>query len=116
MAVSSPSSSSGLVPSLREDGGFWLPNELIDLHARHLGSRGLYVYCVLARTASHKHYPTVRDLASLTEISPRTVRGLLRRLHEYGLLNDHDLANIAGSTDDDVVRDGHAPDSNPQES
>ena len=93
----------GIAPSLKEHGGFWLPNEAIDLHARHLGSRGVHLYAVLARSCTATRYPSVGELAGMLACSSRTIRMLLARLRECNLLNDFDLQSIRGYTHDNDV-------------
>jgi hypothetical protein len=90
------------IPTLlsREPGGIWIPNEVIDLHAPHLGSRALHVYCLLARCSSQKAYPSRTEIARLLGISVRLAGVLVGRLREAGLLNNSDLARISGCNSD----------------
>jgi len=81
---------------LRDGGGFWLPNSVIDLHLPRIKSRGLAVYCCIARSMTRQHYPGVVDLACQLRISERKVEEVIARLREDGLLNDSDLEAIYG--------------------
>lgn len=85
-----------IIPQIKDGQGFWLPNDLIDLHASELGARGIYCYCVIARSATPNFYPSVMELSYLLNISKDKVRNLLRKLYFLKLLNDNDIDKIRG--------------------
>lgn len=74
-----------------------MPNSLVDLYAQELGSRGVYIYVLLARCTTRTQYPSVRELATWVKALPRRVEELLAKLHSFGLLNDSDLDAILES-------------------
>lgn len=82
----------------KDEGGFWVPNEVIDLYARHIGVRGIGLYCILCRAVTRSCYPSYGQLARFCRITPSYVRVLVDRLRVCGLLNNHDAAAIEEAT------------------
>jgi hypothetical protein len=80
-----------LMRTRQEPGGFWIPNELVDAFLRILGPRGVYLYCVLARAVTRRHYPSFDDLCQLANSPRHTTWRLLSLLRYHGLLNDSDI-------------------------
>lgn len=97
-AVTKPKRS-GVLQKLKEDGGFWVPNSFIDLHARELGPRAVYIYCILARAVTTKFYPSVKELSYLCRISKPMVVDLLLELKRRKILNRFDLRRMRGFPD-----------------
>lgn len=88
---------------LKEDHGFWLPNDFVDLYADELGPRGVYIYCVIARAATPTLYPSVSDLSYRAKASLGDVRKALAKMRRLNLLNDFDLQRIRGYEEDENV-------------
>jgi hypothetical protein len=84
----------------RTEGGTFLPNEVIDLYAKHLGPRGLSVYLHLARCVTTREYPGIDRLSRMTRISKPAVRNALYALASFGLLTKHDIKIIFERTDE----------------
>lgn len=80
----------------REDGGFWVPDALVDLHLPTIGPNVLAVFCVLCRCTTALEYPSVGKIARDLGWSTDRVRTAMSVLHARGLLNDFDLATIRG--------------------
>ncbi len=76
------------------DDGFWLPNDLIDRHAKELGPLRLFIYCVLARSATLGDYPAADELARLAGITVGRIGDILSDLFDRGLLNYADLLAV----------------------
>lgn len=89
---------------LKEDHGFWLPNDFVDLHADELGPRGVYIYCVIARAATPTLYPSVADLSYRSKASHGDVRKALSKMRRLNLLNDFDLERIRGYIEEDPIK------------
>ncbi len=88
-----------LLAARKEPGWVWVPNDLLDRYASTLGPRGVFVYLVLARMATLKHYPSRRDLCRYCQLNSTALDKFLGLLRYYGLLNDHDLDAIAAAPD-----------------
>lgn len=86
----------GVVRTLREPRGFWLPNEIIDQHFGTIKARGLALYCLIARQITLYQYPGVVDLACTLRVTERRVEEILDVLASVGLLNERDLRAIRG--------------------
>lgn len=82
------------IHTIKEPGGFWIPNAVIDLHFKELGSRGLALYCLVARCTTRHHYPGVGELSQRLSCPESKVIERLSLLHRLGLLNDSDLEAI----------------------
>lgn len=87
---------SGVVRQLKDGSGFWLPNEVIDLHGKKIGAQGLYIYCVLARCTTRSFYPSVQEISYHCRIPRHRVLELLLVLRNCELLNDADFECIGG--------------------
>lgn len=86
----------GVLARLKEEGGFWIPNEFIDVHAREMGPRAVFVYCILARSITTKFYPSVKELSFLTRISKTMIVEILLDLKKRKLLTIYDLRKMRG--------------------
>ena len=86
----------GILQQLKEDGGFWLPNDLIDLHAEELGPRPLFLYLLLARCITQKFYPSLREIVYISKYERLEVVSTLMQLVERKLLNSSDIQRIRG--------------------
>lgn len=80
--------------SIKESGGFWIPNSFVDLHAQALKPRGVFLYVLLCRATTQTQYPDTADLAELAGISEARVDAILEQLYTRGLLTDTDLWHI----------------------
>jgi DNA-binding MarR family transcriptional regulator len=74
---------------LRKAHFFSLDNDLIDVHAKVIGSTALSVYVALARFVNRKTgecWPSIGRLASLLDLARNTVKAALRTLEAAGLI------------------------------
>lgn len=84
---------------LKERGGFWVPNEFVDLYADLIGSKGIHLYILLVRSCTLKDYPSVAFLAEKVRLTQPRVRALLDLLFRYEILNAHDMDAILTQED-----------------
>ena len=89
---------------LKEDHGFWIPNDFVDLFADELGPRGVYMYLVIARAVTRTLFPSVYDLAYRVKASIGDVRKALAKMLRLGLLNNSDMERIRGYEEEDEVK------------
>jgi len=87
---------SSFLQQLKDGSGFWLPNDLVDLHAEVLGPFGVFLYVILARAITPSFYPSVKELAFQSRMPAREVRKKLLQLASLELLNDNDLERLRG--------------------
>ena len=72
-----------------------MSDEFIDLHARALGHKGLYVWIWLQRLAiSESSYPTSSDIQKLTGLSEKIVEDAWEYLYEVRELNNFDMTRL----------------------
>lgn len=81
----------------KEPGGFWVPNDFIDVHAPIFGARGVHLYCYLVRMCTPKYYPTVSQLVAATGLSSYFIKKTLLLFLECSILNSFDMEKIFGS-------------------
>lgn len=93
----------GVLRQLRTEGGFWLPNNLVDNLLLKIKPLGLAVYCVLCRSLTRKDYPSPGAIAEKLGLTQQNVWKQITVLYENGLLNDSDIDAISfnGKTDID---------------
>lgn len=67
---------------------FWLPDELIDIHAKHISHSALSVYLCLARRANAEGctFVGIRRIAEDLNMSVATVTKVLKELEVYQLV------------------------------
>jgi hypothetical protein len=78
---------------------FSIDNDLIDVHARHIGAIGIAIYNVLARYANRKTgecWPAIGRIASILQLARSTVKVYLRKLEEVGLIAITERQDEAG--------------------
>ena len=86
----------GIIRSLRTEGGFWIPNSVIDRDFDYIKARGLATYCLLARAVTKYQYPGIVDLACKLRVTERKATDVVNRLESCGLLNEYDMKAIFG--------------------
>lgn len=85
----------GLLREHESEGGFWVPDRLVDLcidvKARRYGPASIYIYCILARALTSSQYPRAYDLKKLSGMPEDVIFLALQELFDLGLINIHDL-------------------------
>jgi hypothetical protein len=84
----------GLLSLYKEPGFTLVPNELLDVGAGPLGARGCFLYLVLSRMTTRRHYPSRKDLSRYCKLSSSVLKKLLGLLRYYNFLNEHDIRAI----------------------
>lgn len=88
----------------RRGGFFWLNNELIDEHAANIGASALLVYMVLCRYANNdtaQARPSQETLASICQLSERSIRRSITVLEDNKLIETQRLT-VKGRWDQNV--------------
>ncbi len=84
----------GILTQLKDKGGFWVPNDLLDHAPKKLKGTGLWIYLTLASRATLDDYPNVDQLIDLCQTTRNKVENVLDTLTDLGYLNLADLLKV----------------------
>ncbi len=90
----------GIASRLRTEGGFWLPNRIVDADLAAIKPAGLILYCNLVRCLTQRDYPSPGALAEKLGTTVSKVWQLVEVLYQRGLLNDSDIVCLQNQAED----------------